>query len=403
MINMMKQVKKIFKLGSLILKTSFVLVFFIFLKIFFFFVPYSNNIWLVSERGYDANDNGLYFYQWLLINHPEIESRYLIKKNSSDFVNLPKSKGIIFWGSFHHYLLLFKAKIFISTHINTYIPFTSYYNLLEKYNLFSFSSKKVFLQHGIIKDNLIGLHYPNIKVDLFITGAKKEFDFVKKTFHHPKNVVVYTGLARFDKYHFNTKEKTTKIISIIPTWRKWLNSLNNEQFKKSEFYKTYIELLNNHDFITFIRDNNFKVLFYLHPELKRFENLFFSDLIIPVLTMKDFNFVFHDLIEKSSLLITDYSSVFFDFAYLEKPIIYFQFDKEQFFINHYLPGYFKYEDDGFGPIVSNTSDLMKELDNLKVKNFSQNNTFSIRSKIFFELKDNNNSKRIFEEIIKKIQ
>ena len=46
------------------------------------------------------------------------------------------------------------------------------------------------------------------------------------------------------------------------------------------------------------------------------------------------------------------SSVAFDFAYLGKPVIYAQFDKEEFYEKHdYKAGYFNYERDGFGEVV----------------------------------------------------
>ena len=48
-------------------------------------------------------------------------------------------------------------------------------------------------------------------------------------------------------------------------------------------------------------------------------------------------------------MITDYSSVFFDFAYMKKPLAYWQFDSERFFAEQYGKGYFKF-DEGFGPL-----------------------------------------------------
>jgi len=55
----------------------------------------------------------------------------------------------------------------------------------------------------------------------------------------------------------------------------------------------------------------------------------------------------------SSLLITDYSNLFFDFAYLKKPIIYTQFDYEEYRKTQYKKGYFDYTIHGFGPVCYN--------------------------------------------------
>ena len=54
---------------------------------------------------------------------------------------------------------------------------------------------------------------------------------------------------------------------------------------------------------------------------------------------------------ENALMITDYSSVAFDFAYTKKPVIYVQVDREEFFAGQvYEPGYFSYDNDGFGPV-----------------------------------------------------
>ena len=48
----------------------------------------------------------------------------------------------------------------------------------------------------------------------------------------------------------------------------------------------------------------------------------------------------------------DYSSIAFDFAYMKKPLIYYQFDQDKYYTNHFAKGYFDCERDGFGPQMS---------------------------------------------------
>jgi CDP-glycerol glycerophosphotransferase (TagB/SpsB family) len=55
-----------------------------------------------------------------------------------------------------------------------------------------------------------------------------------------------------------------------------------------------------------------------------------------------------DAIVRSSLLITDYSSVAWDFLYLDKPVLFYQFDVEKF--NEYRGAYINLND-LFGPIA----------------------------------------------------
>ena len=67
--------------------------------------------------------------------------------------------------------------------------------------------------------------------------------------------------------------------------------------------------------------------------------------------------IYSEVFSKSKLFITDYSSTFFDFAYLKKPEIFFQFDKEEFYSEHYQKSDFVHEKDAFGDVVTTTKDL----------------------------------------------
>jgi CDP-glycerol glycerophosphotransferase (TagB/SpsB family) len=83
-------------------------------------------------------------------------------------------------------------------------------------------------------------------------------------------------------------------------------------------------------------------------------------------------------------MITDYSSVAFDFGYMNKSVIYYQFDYDEYREKQLQEGYYKYETDGFGPVCKSLDDV---LSNLKYTNNDNN---------FFERKDNNNSKRLYD-------
>ena len=67
------------------------------------------------------------------------------------------------------------------------------------------------------------------------------------------------------------------------------------------------------------------------------------------------------LLKSAALLITDYSSVAFDFAYMKKPIIYYQFDESLYYKKHYERGYFDYDKMRFGRKVNDVSDLLFEI------------------------------------------
>ena len=68
-----------------------------------------NEVFLISERGIDARDNGYVFYNYLKTNHPELTVKYVIDKKSSDIDKINKD-DIIFHDSLKHYFYYMNSK-----------------------------------------------------------------------------------------------------------------------------------------------------------------------------------------------------------------------------------------------------------------------------------------------------
>ena len=147
-----------------------------------------------------------------------------------------------------------------------------------------------------------------------------------------------------------------------------------------------------------IEEKNYKIVFYPHIILQKFINEFKvkSDRTI-LASFKDYDV--QDLLKEAEILVTDYSSVAFDLAYMKKKTIYFQFDLEKYREEQYQDGYYSYETDGFGPLYKNYKELkesmLKYLDDKKVLN-----AYNKRISNFFDKIDKNNCERIYEEIVK---
>ena len=105
------------------------------------------------------------------------------------------------------------------------------------------------------------------------------------------------------------------------------------------------------------------------------------------------------LLKESKLLITDYSSVFFDFAYMKKPTLFYQFDEEKFFKTHYKRGYFNYKTHGFGIVSNNIERLLYEVDKAILVDFTLSEKYLQRINKFFPLYDKNNCQRIYNAIL----
>lgn len=347
---------------------------------------------LVTEDGKTARDNGYHFYKYVRTNHKEDYCFYVIDKKVNDYNKVKQYGNIIQYGSLKHWIYYLSAKYNISNHKNGNPNAPLFYVIHVILGLFN---NRVFLQHGITKDDAEWLYYKNTKFKYFICGAKREYEFIKENFGYPEGNVVYTGFARFDNLYNN--KVNDKQILIMPTWRNWLGRETNSLgdifiFEETDFFKNWNELLNNKEFINYIESNNFTVLFYPHINMQKYINSFkVKTKNIKILDTKT---DIQKVLKESEILITDYSSVYMDFAYMNKPVMYFQFDYEEYRKRQYQDGYFSYKDDGFGPVCDNAEDLIKDFISITKKGLDKK--YCDRMNKFFELKDQNNCDRIYD-------
>ena len=364
-------------------------------------------IWLINDRKNEASDNGEYFFRFLKTKKPEgIKPYFIIKKNCFDFQRLKKLGNILDLESDKYRFIFLKASKIISSIPNVWIfnPF----NDDKKYFRDFFNFKIIFLQTGIIKDDLS--EYLNkfiTQYNLFITSSKKEYlSILNSNYGYSKREVVLTGMPRYDNLQrLKSLENNNKRILIIPTWRKNIKgtmdkltyeSVYSDRFISTEFFSFYNNLINDKTLLTIMKESDYKGTLCLHPYFESQWIDFNQNEIFCVSAKCDFPKLFLE----SSLLVTDYSSVFFDFGYLRKPIIYAHFDYEDYRKNHFKKGYFDYNLDGFGPICKDIKCTINEIILEIKRNCVLMEKYSRRIKKFFSFSDEDNNERILKEIIK---
>ena len=344
--------------------------------------------WVVYERGTDARDNGYWFYKYLKESHPEIKVYYIIDRHSADYHKV--KEDAVQLGSIKNYWVMATAKKRVSSHYGMGIPFVG----LKVYDICGLNKNYYFLQHGIIYARIEFCCASNCKVKLFVCGAKPESDFVENTYGHPKGVVEYTGLARFDHLH---DIQIKRQILVMPTWRGRLNE--RSKFVESEYLKNWQALLSDKALIDRLEKENIQLVFYVHYEFQKYVDCFksYSDNVI-IARFEEYDV--QTLLKESALLVTDFSSVFFDFAYMRKPIVYFHFDKDRFFLEERGSGsYFTYEEMGFGSVCQTVEETVSQIISSIDDNFELKNIYAERIKGFFPLYDKNNCERIYRAII----
>lgn len=357
--------------------------------------------WLICEYEMEARDNGFYFYQYMINNHPNQRVIYAISPNSYDYSRVKQLGEVVKYGSLMHWILYLSADINISSQKGGK-PNAAVCYLLEVYGILK--NKRVFLQHGVIKDNLPYVHYKNAKFSMFTTSTKKEYEYVSQNFGYPDGIIKQVGLCRFDDL---IDTSNGEIILVMPTWREWIAHHDNENkkvedtanFKNTEYYQKWNSLLNSNELYQILNKYNKKLIFYPHRNMQPYLKDFVTnnDRII----IANFpNYDVHKLLNSSSLLLTDYSSVAMDFAYLNKPIIYYQFDYEKFRKHHMEEGYFSYQRDGFGEIGKDEGTIIKIIETNICNEYKLLPKYKDRINEFFDIRDSKNCERTYDEILK---
>lgn len=284
-------------------------------------------LWLVSERSYDAQDNGFVFFQYMTEKHPEIETYYLIGKNDPDYWKVYAVSGrIIEPGSREHYMAMYYASALISTHTFGFTPdMTAYYHLAHK-GLFHPKGVNVFLQHGVLDKKTDWLSADHYHPDLMTVSALPEYEYALNGLKQPEPVLMPAGLCRYDNLVHAGHEKT---ILVFPTWRKWLSGCSTEEFRKSGFFRSWCRFLSLPVWKGL--PDGWRIVVALHPEMAKYIKEFPSGGKIETTGHPDIP----ELVRESSVLVTDYSSVYLDFVYQDKPVVFYQFDKGRFTKDHY--------------------------------------------------------------------
>lgn len=150
--------------------------------------------------------------------------------------------------------------------------------------------------------------------------------------------------------------KDKKIILFAPTYRGSSLRESYYDFDQLDVDKIYNEL----------KDKGYVFVFKWHPghyfqmkknEIVPYDMSKYEDFFYDLSDSRDIN----EMLLVADVLITDYSSVIFDYAILKKPIVYFTYDYEEYTKDRGL--YFDFDQYVYGEVAKNTDELIASIEN----------------------------------------
>lgn len=351
--------------------------------------------WLISDRPEAAGDNGEALFRYLSRRAPRGVSPYfVIRRSSADFLRLKRFGKVLAAGSLRHKLLSLVAEVkaVSQTDAELYSPIDprAFKDILLK-------QRRVFLQHGITKDDISSAYSRFAHgFDLFITAAYPEYFSITENPRYglEPSEVALTGFPRHDLL----TAKRERLILVCPTWRSYLlpgGVPDMDLFKSSRYYSAWYSLLSEGALPALAARYGYRVVFLPHantlPYLSEFDDV--SELV------EIASGGYAELISRAALMLTDFSSVAFEMGYLGRPVVYYTFDREDFFSRHTcLPGYFDPECDGFGESARDESEVLDAVERALAADCRMPPDKAALAESFFAYRGGGNSARVAEAI-----
>jgi CDP-glycerol glycerophosphotransferase (TagB/SpsB family) len=230
--------------------------------------------------------------------------------------------------------------------------------------------------------------YSQTRYDLICASSEVVKKCYISAFRVDENVVKVTGFPRVDKLIQNRHKETSNLLRgiYLPTHRGEGDNVFSEKF--SRILEGIDQGLNSCLGVTL----DLKMHHYF-----RKENY----------SLKNINFVkeemiggdIYNILADYDFLVTDYSSIFFDYLVLDRPIIFFPFDLSEY-LRKDRQLYFDYDSIAAGPKVISVKELLDEFQSLR----SGVDRFSLKRRElmseFNSYLDGNNCERVLDEMLK---
>ena len=355
--------------------------------------------WVLMDRIHDANDSGEILFRWLREHRPEVNAWFVLEKDTPDWKRL-RAEGfgsrLVAHGSLRWKLLMINAAHLVSSHIDA--PVQRPPEILKHVEP---RWKFTFLQHGVIKDDLSRWLNPK-QMDVFVTSTPGEYESIAgegSPYVFTDKEVALTGLPRFDRLYEKAQRISGEgcdLILVAPTWRNWLvpplkpgsqRRVIDAQFFETEYARAWTAFLGSEQLAALAQRTGRRVAFLPHPNIQPV--LGKMDLPESVLRLSFDGADVQEYFARSAVLVTDYSSMAFNAAYMDRPVVYFQFDAQRVMAGGHVgrAGYFQYPRDGFGPVVEDVEAAVAAVVDIAENGYAARPVFQERIEATFPMRD----------------
>ncbi|SES87994.1 CDP-glycerol glycerophosphotransferase [Oceanobacillus limi] len=355
-----------------------------------------------SFHGKQFSDNPRAIFEYMKENHPEYKLYWSVDRR---FTNLFDESGVMYvkrwsikWlfvmGRANYWVMNSRLPLWIPKPEGTIYLQTWHGTPLKKLGVDIEDVKMPGTNTEKYKRNFLRASQ---KWDYLVSPNEYASEIFKRAFGF-ENTVLETGYPRNDFLINENKEETRssikealgiptekKVILYAPTWR------DNQFYGKGRYrFNLQLDLQKmqesfGDDYVIVLR------LHYLVAEnldIREFEGFVYD-----CSKYRDIR----DLYLISDLLITDYSSVFFDFAILKRPIIFYVYDIEDYRDN--IRGfYYNFEEEAPGPLVKSTDEIIEVIHHTEKENYELPEALEQFHQRFCYLEDGNASERVVEHV-----
>lgn len=360
------------------------------------FVP-RGPIWLLGERRETARDNGFAFFAHLRRERPEAPIYYVIAKDSPMVAGVAPLGHVVWHSSLRHRILMLHAAVLANAYsIKHMLPSRWRPGAYMNQCAWRVGARRVYLKHGVhVSPDAV--KRSNGGYDLVATVGRSEADALAATSGYTAVQLRHTGLARYDNL---VPERPSRTVLFMPTWRRYLvpKLFGSDDtvlvgYQGSTYQRFVHGLLANdalaktlqrHD-LTLQVVPHYNLAGLLHPDHLGSDRITILDG-----TTADIP----QLLRSCALLLTDYSSVQFDVAYVGAPVVYAQFDRDEYATGHGATSWFDAQQDGFGPVVTTIRDTVRILDAYAARGFVREAHYDERVARVFAHEDQGNCARI---------